>query len=87
MSEDSKKTMDYLYEKIEATGDIEALITLQTLMEIASKKSEKPIDKAKRELQGYKDILSKVWNEDLTDEQELIYLKFYRAGVKIGAIK
>ena len=52
-------------------------------------KEERDMDKDKmtntrREMETFNNLLDKVWDEELTDRQELIYLKFFIAGVKCG---
>ena len=42
------------------------------------------LDKARRELRDFAKLINEIWTEDLTDEQELLYLKFYKAGVKVN---
>lgn len=45
---------------------------------------EKKIDKAKRELKDFTELIKEVWDEDFTDEKELLCLKFYKTGIKIA---
>ena len=42
------------------------------------------LEMAKIELERYKDLLSKIWDDETTERDELIYLKFFKAGVEIG---
>ena len=44
---------------------------------------ESKMDKAKRELTRFKELVDEVWDEEMTDRDELIYLKFFKAGVEI----
>ncbi len=45
--------------------------------------NRKSIDVVKIEVEGYKELIKRYWNEDFTDEKELLCLKFYQAGVRI----
>lgn len=47
-------------------------------------KNRKKIDKANRELNDFNKHIKKVWNEDFTDEKELLCLQFYKAGINLN---
>ena len=43
----------------------------------------KPIDVNKIELVDFHELFDKIWTEDITDEDEMMFFKFYKAGVNI----
>ena len=42
------------------------------------------LEGAKLELEKYEDIFDSIWDEEITEEDELIYMKFFKAGVEVG---
>jgi len=46
-------------------------------------KMRNPIDVNKIELVDFHKLFDKIWTEDITDEDEMMFFKFYKAGVNI----
>jgi len=47
----------------------------------------KDIAKARRELDIFNKLLDDVWDEEMTDRDEMIYLSFFKAGIKTAEIE